>query len=160
MNLRNILFLALTITFAACGGNNSEKKNKSTDLPREEISALTTPSEDMTNMQMQKWEISDFIYNDNGSNFDLEKKPYLIFRDGRASGFLGCNSFVGEYIEGANTGLNFNNIGLTKKRCKEGSLEEAKVVELLNGANSYSLNEDKTRLTIKSTKGEIHLQLK
>jgi heat shock protein HslJ len=160
MNLRNILFLALTITFAACGGNSSDKKNGNPDAPREEVSSLSTPSEDMTSIQMQKWEISDFIYNDNGSNINTEKKPYLIFREGRASGFLGCNSFVGEYIEGANTGLNFNNIGLTKKRCKEGFLEEARVVELLNGANSYSLNEDKTRLTIKSTKGEIHLQLK
>lgn len=159
MNLRNILFLALIITFAACGGNNTDKKNGNADVPREEVSPLSTPSEDMTIMQMQKWEISDYIYKGDGTNIVLEKMPYLIFREGRASGFLGCNSFVGEYVEGADAGLNINNIGSTKKHCQESVLIEARVSELLNGATSYSLNEDKNKLTIKSTKGEIHLQL-
>ncbi|MCB0653076.1 MAG: META domain-containing protein [Saprospiraceae bacterium] len=148
--------MLIILSIAACGGNSNEKKNTVKNTPVA-VTPLSEPSEAMGAMQMQKWEVTDMIYNNIGMGIALDKNPYLIFRGGRISGFAGCNSFVGEYVEGKDSGLNFKNIGSTKKMCPEAGKEEAVFIDLLNGANSYSLNSDHSKLKIISQLGEIHL---
>lgn len=156
MKLKSFLFLLIVLSITACGGNSNEKKDAVKNTP-DAVTPLSEPSEAMVGIQMQKWEVTDMIYNSVGMGIALEKKPYLIFRAGRISGFAGCNSFVGEYVEGKNSGLNFRNIGSTKKMCPEAGKEEAVFIDLLTGANSYSLNSDHSKLKIISQLGEIHL---
>lgn len=159
MNFRISLLLALGFFLVSCGDSSKKEEKQEPEISKE-ITPLAEPSAEMASIQMQKWEVTDLIYDDDGMGIALEKKPYLIFRDGRASGFAGCNSMVGEYVEGENYGLNFNNMASTKKMCPEAAVTETRLLELLEGAYSYELNSDKTKLKIKSVKGQINLALR
>ncbi len=159
MNFRIFILFALGICFTSC--NESPKNgDQNEETPTVEITPVSTPSADMAEMQLQKWEVTDMIFDNDGIGVALDKKPYLIFRDGRASGFAGCNSFVGEYVEGENNGLNFNNLGSTKKACPEGAKVEDRFLKLMETAHSFELNANKNKLKIKSANGQIHLVLK
>ncbi|KAA3638581.1 MAG: META domain-containing protein [Bacteroidetes bacterium] len=159
MNIRTFILFALGICLFSCG-DSSKNGDQTEETPSVEITPVSTPSEDMTFMQLQKWEVTDMIFDNDGLGVALDKKPYLIFRDGRASGFAGCNSFVGEYVEGENNGLNFNNLGYTKKACPEAARIEDRFLKLMETAQSFELNANKDKLKIKSTNGQIHLVLK
>lgn len=159
MNFQTFILFALGFCLISCS-ESSKNGDQNEETPPVEITPVSTPSEEMTFMQLQKWEVTDMIFDNDGIGVAQEKKPYLIFRDGRASGFAGCNSFVGEYVEGENLGLNFNNLGYTKKACPEAARVEDRFLKLMETANSFELNANKDKLKIKSTNGQIHLVLK
>lgn len=160
MNFKTTLFLVLALGLFSCNENNSGNEGEPAENIPTEVTPIAQPSATMETMQMQKWEVSDLIYEGDGIDVALEKKPYLIFRDGRASGFAGCNSFVGKYVEGENLGINFKDIASTKKSCSEGNIIENRYLELLRSATTYTLNSDQTNLTVKSSLGEIHFTMK
>lgn len=159
MNFRILLFSGLLLGLISCGEKKPETASNLSETPVE-IIPVDEPSADMAAMQMQKWEITDLIYDNDGIGVFLEKKPYIIFREGRASGFAGCNSFMGKYIEGENNGIDIQGVAGTKKMCPEGNRVETRLLELLESAYGYELNENKTKLKIKSPKGQINCVLR
>lgn len=158
MKFKILFFLAIALSFAAC--SDSKSKTDDTTVAAKKMVELSNPSEVMTAIRMQKWELLDYQFNGKGTLVQLEKKPYLIFRDGRASGFAGCNSFSGDYVEGEGMALNFKAINITRKACKEGTGDEIKFTDLLQNASEYSLSDDKTKLKIISTNGALNFILK
>jgi heat shock protein HslJ len=159
MNSKILLFLAFGLCMVSCEENKQKAADTQSDQPVE-ITPLEEPSADMLAMQMQKWELTEMTFEKENIDISVEKMPYLIFREGRASGFAGCNSFVGEYIEGKNNGLNLNKLASTKKMCPDVEKTEFKLLQLLEGTQSYELNNDKTKLKILSTKGQINFVLR
>jgi heat shock protein HslJ len=114
----------------------------------------------MVALQMQKWEVSGMTYGQEEIEITLEKMPYLIFREGRATGYSGCNSFVGDYIEGKNNRIKLNKLASTKKMCPDADKTESRLLQLLEGAQSFELNSNKNNLKIISTKGSINFVLR
>lgn len=160
MKFKILFFLAITLSFTACSDSKPKKSDEATAVVIKKMVELSSPSEAMTAIRMQKWALLDYQFNGKGTLVQLEKKPYLIFRDGRASGFAGCNSFSGEYVEGEDMALNFKPINITKKACEKGYGDEVKFIDLLQNASEYSLSDENTKLKIISTNGVLNFILK
>lgn len=154
----NILFtLAIALLFTACG-DGSKAKTATTPVPKE-VTEISAPSAIMTSIRMQKWELVDYQYKGTGTLVQVEKKPYVIFRDGRVSGFGGCNVFSGKYVEGASMGLNLT-VNINAGSCENGAGEEAKFISILGNIAEYSLSEDKSKLKLTGTAGVLNFILK
>ncbi len=79
----------------------------------------------------------------------LEREPHLILKnqEGRVTGFAGCNSFSGIYtLNEATARISFGPLAMTRKFCSTGMDVERAFGEVLEQADSYSLNGDNLTL--------------
>ncbi len=156
MKLSNVLFtLALTFFLIACGN----KRPAQPKLPK--LNKIEAASETMKNIQMTRWDLESYSY----KNLDKaavpgKRKAYLILRDGRASGYAGCNNFVGKYEEGADHTIRFIDVQVPQKMCKDYALQESNFITLLKTATSYSISESGKNMTVKCLSGELKFTTK
>lgn len=143
-----LLFFALVTLFGACNNKPSQPK-----MPT--LEKVTATSETMNNIQMVRWNLADYSYKGVDKAAGGTKAPYLILRDGKASGFAGCNNFVGKYEEGTNNTIRFIDIKVPQRTCKDFSLQEASYTALLNTATAYEVSETGKKMTIKCLQGEL-----
>lgn len=157
MKLSRILFaLIFAFLLTSCGNNHPAQPK----LPK--LSKVETASETMKNIRMVKWELSSFTLKDlnKAAISDGKKVPYLILRDGRASGFAGCNNFVGKYEEGVNNTIRFIDVQSPSRSCKNYAAQESSFINLLKTATSYEISETGKQMTIKSLMGELKFTTK
>lgn len=79
----------------------------------------------------------------------LKREPHFILRakEGRVSGFGGCNTFTGSYkLNEATSRISFDQVASTMMACPSGMDVEKAFHEMLRAADNYSLNGD--RLTL------------
>jgi heat shock protein HslJ len=75
----------------------------------------------------------------------LEREPHLILKaaGGRVTGFAGCNGFTGSYtLDEAAARISFGQLAMTRRFCSTGMEVERGFGEVLEQADSYSLNGD------------------
>ncbi len=152
--IKTLFALALITTFTACG-NNAQKKP---ELPK--LEKTEKPSEVMQSIRMIHWDLTDFTYQnkETAAIASEKKKPYLILRDGKASGFAGCNNFIGKYEEGKDGTIRFIGVQAPRQTCKDYALQEMYYLDLLNNATAYEVSEDGKLMKIKSLKGELRFK--
>lgn len=107
------------------------------------VSCLTANAQSNKNDTLQlfgnKWTAYDI--SDRRLDVSSDVMPYMIFsRDGRVSGFSGCNRFFGDFgIDGKNISL--SNIGMTRMLCVgDANQIENDFAIALQQINNYSIN--------------------
>lgn len=79
----------------------------------------------------------------------INPETTVIFEDNvNLSGYSGCNNYVGSYVLTGKSDLNGNGITIgplasTKKYCQDGASTETTYLQILEGATSYLVNENK-----------------
>ena len=75
------------------------------------------------------------------------KEPHIIFKieDNRISGSGGCNSFFGTYELLEGNRIKFSQVGATMMACIDMDVEN-RLMEVLNMADNYNLNDEKLTL--------------
>lgn len=77
---------------------------------------------------------------------DGQREPHLTLRtDGRLQGYSGCNQFIGQYRQTANS-LQLGPIAGTLRACTTGAKTEQALLQLLQGEVHWSIQQDELRL--------------
>jgi len=97
------------------------------------------------------WELES-INGKNITDLPVEKAPTLNINllENKVNGFAGCNTFFGA-VEMKKERLEFGNIGLTKKICKDNTIEATMVKALNDPAQKHALTKD-GKLLMKDSK--------
>lgn len=69
----------------------------------------------------------------------LPKDAFLELKDGKLSGFSGCNNYFGSFIVSGNT-IHFAGVAMTKMYCKEAMEVENGLAQSLNNADQFRIN--------------------
>jgi heat shock protein HslJ len=67
-----------------------------------------------------------------------DKEVYIIFEEGKISGFAGCNSFFGSYSS-RNETIKIENIGSTKMYCEKTMALETAFLQALTNADKFTV---------------------
>ena len=80
-----------------------------------------------------------------GSLPSLTKEAFLLLKDGKLTGFSGCNNFFGTYSFSGNT-IHFSGIGMTKMYCKDAMEVENGLSQALTNADQFRINSNHLEL--------------
>ncbi len=81
---------------------------------------------------------------------DKQREPYLMFKDGRVSGYAGCNQLSGGYTQDGGK-LTFTPMALTRMACATGMDVESKFIAAL--AKVAGLKRTDTQLDLLDVSG-------
>ncbi len=94
----------------------------------------------------KKWELSVL----DGEQIAGSLPIYIeLTEDNKVSGFIGCNRLTGTYVIENESQIKFNQLGTTRMACPEMEMAlESKVLELLNTADNFTIDNGKLMLNI------------
>ena len=81
---------------------------------------------------------------------DKQREPYLVFKDGRVSGYAGCNQLSGGYTQDGGK-LTFTPMALTRMACPTGMDVESQLIAAL--AKVAGLKRNDTQLDLLDASG-------
>lgn len=97
------------------------------------------------------WQVEDVA---SGGIIDSSNLTLNFGEDGRINGSSGCNSYMGDYSVNGNE-LELSQLASTMMACSPAIMDlERKFLDVLGGAEEYSIDQDTMKLTITASNGQ------
>lgn len=125
--MKQLTILILATLMVSCGTTNKSKKTAQNPI-------------------QNKWELSLL----DGKQVSSNQPIYIeLTDDNKVSGFIGCNRISGNYEVKNNSQVKFNQLATTRMSCSPNEMAlESEVLELLNTANNFTIENKKLMLNI------------
>ncbi len=111
----------------------------------------SVPSQDDNALTGTSWQVEDVA---SGGIIDSSNLTLTFGEDGRINGSSGCNSYMGDYSVNGDE-LELSQLASTMMACPPAIMDlERKFLDVLGGAEEYSIDPDTMKLTITASNGQ------
>jgi heat shock protein HslJ len=158
--MRILPILALALCLNACtsqgdkGDDNTQQVVDTIQQGQEEpVQEDTTSTYQFPALEGKAWSLTSYVI-DNETRTLLDTSVInMTLKNGKASGSSGCNSYNATVLIQSDGAINFSQIASTRKLCQGLMTQEKQYLELLESAQSYSVN--KVFLEIECRNGKL-----
>lgn len=155
MKMKNLIFLVLALGLFSCtNGSNSKGEDTSATTVEGEVEAPALPSE----MLQREWIL--LKYEEDGKVVNLQNDSEITLKLNATGcfGIGGCNNYGTNYTLVGENGIQFGEIGATKKICNSMMGQEMKYFELLKATSTYDYKD--ALLTLSGPNGKLTYRYK
>jgi len=160
--MRILYILVCTFLLASCGDNGQQAEAADqTDVVDTTAQEVSEPDNTPKNYQFpeiegKKWEVISLEINGDTRKPMGDDIPTMMIEEGKISGNAGCNNYNGSVQLSSDGSMSVGQLASTKKICQNKMTKEQQFLDLLQGAQSYSVN--KIFLEINAQTGKLSLR--
>ena len=144
--MRVIQMLVLAVFFTACTeqGNKGEDSEQVVDTTQQEvveqIQEDTTVSYQFPKLEGKEWSLTSYVIDNETKKLVDDSQIVMTLAGDKVSGSAGCNNYNGTVIIQSDGAIDFSQIASTKRLCQGLMTQEKEYLQLLENAQSYSVN--------------------
>lgn len=144
--MRIIPILVLAAFFSACTGQSDKDENTQGVVDTiqqgqvEQLQEDTTVVYQFPKLEGKVWSLTSYVIDNETRSLMDTSRIDMALKGDKVSGSAGCNNYMGTVIIQSDGVIDFSQIASTKKLCQGLMTQEKEYLQLLENAQSYSVN--------------------
>jgi heat shock protein HslJ len=126
---------------SACTPSRQPAEQVEAEKPATIEQGVAESEPEFPKIEQKKWLLTEYEYQKRTFKPMENHVPAMEIREGRLNGTSGCNRFNGEVTLRKDGTMSVGDLATTKMLCQGVMTQEGRLLELLQNARSYSVNE-------------------